>query len=481
MPLYKPTWNSLSQHADAKWFGDGKFGIFIHWGPYCVPEAFNEWYPRNMYQPHMKEFEYHRKTWGDHKKFGYKDFIPLFKAQHFDPEHWAKLFKKSGARYVVPVAEHHDSFAMYKSSHTRWNAVDMGPKRDVLGELFKEIRKQGMIAGTSSHLAFNWWYFRKNIHFDTSDPLSADLYGGIHDVKSSLRPLPKKLHWELFTGTRPNQAFLDLWWKRCTEIVDRYQPQLIYFDWCWGQPEWDFLRRRFAAYYYNRGRQWGKEVTLIYKEEVLEYGTATFDVERGGLDMIRPRPWQIDTSISWNSWCAIKNDELRSAQSIIHLLCDAVSKNGNLMLNVGPKADGTIPAAVEDRLLDVGSWLEKNGEAIYGTRPHRIFGEGESKPKAGTFAEDRKFSYTPEDFRFTRKGSHLYAISLGVGKRKLKIKSLGRESLLGGKIMEASLLGAKGRVKWSQERQHLALELPAGAKLRHAAAFKLLVKGGEDF
>ncbi len=465
----------------ATWFNDGKFGIFIHWGPYSVPAAFNEWYPRNMYQPHMKEFAYHRKVWGDQKDFGYKDFIPLFTAKRWDPQAWARLFKRSGARYVVPVGEHHDSFAMYRSSHTRWNSVAMGPRRDVLGELGAAVRREGLVLGTSSHLAFNWWYMRKNTHFDTSDPANADLYGGIHDVATSLRKLPKRLWWHLFDGSRPDRHFLDLWWKRTTEIVDRYKPQLLYFDWCWGQPEWDKLRPKFRDFYYARGRKWKKEVVLIYKDETLPYGTATYDVERGGLPDIQPRPWQTCTSISWKSWCHIKGDSLRSAESLVHLLCDIVSKNGNLLLNVGPKSDGTIPAGQASRLEEMGEWLKVNGEAVYGTRPWRRYGEGPTRPAGGGFSEKKEFRYTPQDLRFTRKGNKLYAIALGWPGKELKVASMGREGLLGGKIKALRLLGHAGKPAWSQERHFLKVAMPSKKPCKHAYVVECVVRGGEDF
>jgi alpha-L-fucosidase len=473
MPNFKPTPKSLQRYQTPKWFQDAKFGIFIHWGPYAVPAAFNEWYPRNMYQTHMKEFKWHQRHFGDQKKFGYKDFIPHFKAERWNPKVWADLFAKSGARYVIPVAEHHDSFAMYRSSHTRWNSVDMGPKRDILGELRPALRRRGLKMGASSHLAFNWWYFAKNKAFDTSDPAYADLYGGIHDVKTGLGKLPRKDWGKFFVGTRPSSKFLKLWWLRTTEIMERYKPEIFYFDWCWGQPEWDKLRLKFAAHYYNRARQWGKEAVINYKDENFPWGSAVYDVERGRGDEIRPLPWQTCTALSWKSWCHIQKDDLKSPKSLVHVLCDIVSKRGNLLLNVGPRADGSIPAKSRSILLEIGAWLKINGEAIYGTEPWIRSEEGPTKTPSGGFSENKEFSYTAQDIRFTKKGRFLYAIILGRPPKKIKIRSLGRDLMYGARIRSLEVLGNKGKPKWSQEKTQLEVAWAIRPNCKHALVLKL--------
>lgn len=446
------------------WFPEAKFGIFVHWGPYAVPAAFNEWYPRNMYQPHMKEFAHHRKTWGSQGRFGYKDFIPKFKGGRFDAKSWARLFRRAGARYAVLSAEHHDSFAMYASSHTRWNSVSMGPRRDVLGEFCKAVRAQGLKAGASSHLAFNWWYFPKNSNFDTGDPAYADLYGGRHDVSHSLKPLPKKLWWDLFRGERPGKDFLGLWWKRCSEIIGKYRPSLLYFDWCWGQPEWDRLRLRLSQHYYKKVR----DAALVYKEKALPKSAGIFDMERSSLSKAAALPWQADTSVSWKSWCHIKNDSFKSPASLIHLLCDVVSKNGNLLLNVGPRADGSIPAEAQRILKRIGDWLKVNGEAIYGTRPWKANAEG---PRQAPEKESKKFRFTSRDIRYTCKGNAVYALVLGQPKGWARLQALGKE-----KVKSAAMLGSAPKTPWRQIRGRLEVKMPSTLPTKAAVAIKVILE-----
>lgn len=235
---FEATWESLLEHRPPQWYVDGKFGIFIHWGLYCVPAFGNEWYPRQMYLHGTPEFEHHLKTYGPHKEFGYKDFIPRFRAQRFSAEAWAEIFAKSGARFVVPVAEHHDGFAMYDSSFSQWCATRMGPKRDVLGELAEAVRARGMAFGASTHRAEHWWFMNGGMAFDSDvqDPRYADFYG------------PAKPD-----SAQPDQEFLEDWLARTCEIVDKYRTQLIWFDWWIEQPVFKPYLRRFAAYLYNRG------------------------------------------------------------------------------------------------------------------------------------------------------------------------------------------------------------------------------------
>ncbi|NLE61196.1 MAG: alpha-L-fucosidase, partial [Planctomycetes bacterium] len=239
---FEPTWESLERYQVPQWYLDGKFGIFIHWGVYSVPAFGNEWYPRNMYLQDSKEFKHHLAKYGPHTKFGYKDFIPQFKAEKFDPNHWAEVFRKAGAKFIVPVAEHHDGFAMYDCSLSPWCAAKMGPKRDIVGELAAAVRKQGMVFGLSSHRAEHWWFFDGGMKFDSDvkDPQYASLYGPAQPEKAS----------------HPDKAFLDDWLARTRELVDKYQPQLVWFDWWIQQPEFAPYLQEFAAYYYNKGAEW---------------------------------------------------------------------------------------------------------------------------------------------------------------------------------------------------------------------------------
>ncbi len=255
MTKYTPTWKSLKEYTTPDWFRDAKFGIFIHWGVYSVPAFGSEWYPRNMYLQGSPEHEFHTEAFGPHTEFGYKDFIPQFKAEKFDPLAWAELFREAGAKYIVPVAEHHDGFAMYDCSFTNWNAVNMGPKRDVIGELAKVVRDAGMVFGLSSHRAENWWYFNGGREFpsDVQDPSYLDFYGN-----ASLGPAINSDEWRgLDWLPRPDAAFLDDWLARSKELVDKYKPQLVWFDWWIEQTVFKPYIQKFASYYYNRGRRVG--------------------------------------------------------------------------------------------------------------------------------------------------------------------------------------------------------------------------------
>ena len=286
-PRFQPTWDSLATYTAPEWYADGKFGIFIHWGVYAVPAFANEWYPRNMYIQGSAEFEHHVATYGPHTEFGYKDFIPLFGAEQFDPAAWAELFRRAGARFVVPVAEHHDGFAMYDCSTSRWTSVHMGPKRDIVGELAQAVRREGMVFGLSSHRAEHWWFMNGGRAFpsDVQDPANEDFYGPAHqqpDCDGTQQNTP-----ELDSQPFPDKAFLDDWLARTCELVDKYQPQLVWFDWWIEQPAFAPYLQRFAAYYYNRAAEWGLGVAINYKNEAFPPEAAVFDIERGQLTDLR--------------------------------------------------------------------------------------------------------------------------------------------------------------------------------------------------
>ena len=464
---FNPNWQSLEGFQVPDWYIDGKFGIFIHWGAYSVPAFGNEWYPRNMYREGAREFKHHLETYGPQSRFGYKDFLPMFKAERFNPAEWAKLFKEAGAKFVVPVAEHHDGFPMYDYSYTEWSAAKMGPKRDVVGQLAREVRKQGMVFGASTHRAEHWWFFDEGMKFDSDvrDPKNAGLYGPARDRKAAeSRSAP------------PDQAFLDDWLVRTCEIVDRYQPQLIWFDWWIAQPAFHAHLQKFAAYYYNRGREWKKGVAINYKKhggESFPDRAGVLDVERGQLAEIRPFFWQTDTSVSKNSWGYIQSHDYKTVDSIVDDLVDIVSKNGALLLNIGPRPDGTIPEPEQKILLEVGRWLAVNGECIYGTRPWKLFGEGPTQVVGGPFADTKRKAFTGEDFRFTTKGNTLYAIALAWPESgKLLVKSLSKKAA-GGPIKNVTLLGHRGTVTWEQTESGLQVALPAARPCEHAFALRI--------
>jgi alpha-L-fucosidase len=470
--VFEPTWESLKRYRVPEWYQDAKFGIFIHWGVYSVPAFANEWYPRNMYYQGTPEFEHHVKTYGPQSKFGYKDFIPQLTAEKFDANAWASLFKEAGARYVVPVAEHHDGFAMYDCSFSNWTAAKMGPKRDVIGELAAAIRKQGMTFGLSSHRAEHWWYFDggKKFDSDVQDPAYEDFYGPARMASPDSRsPEWTSKDWK----PRPSAKFLEDWLARSCELVDKYQPQLIYFDWWIEQIVFEPYFQRFAAYYYNRGAEWNRGVAITYKNDVFPEGAAVFDVERGQLKRIRPLFWQADTSISKSSWGYVQPQDYKSAGDIICDLVDIVSKNGTLLLNIGPRPDGTIPEPEQQTLREIGRWVAINGEAIYDTRPWKVFGEGPTDVSEGSFTDLKRGAFTGQDVRFTTKGDTVYAVTLAWPGAEALIKALRPGTL---PIAEISMLGASGTLAWSQDEAGLRIKTPAVPPCDHAYTFRIRMR-----
>lgn len=465
---FTDSWQSLLNYKIPQWYKDAKFGIFIHWGVYSVPAFGSEWYPRNMYQRGTPEYDHHVKTYGLQNKFGYKDFIPMFKAEKFDPKAWADLFEKSGARYVVPVAEHHDGFQMYDSALSIWNAVNMGPKRDIIGELASEIRNKGMIFGISNHRAEHWWFFDGGMKFDSDvkDPKYHDFYG-------PAMPAPKDLN--SLDDSKPDEKFLQDWLLRVCEIVDRYKPQIVWFDWWIQNLAFKPYLKKFAAYYYNRAVEWNKEVVINYKYNAYEEGTAVLDVERGQFSDIRPRFWQTDTSVSKNSWGYINNHDYKTSEEIICNLLDIVSKNGSLLLNIGPKPDGTIPEREQAILIDIGNWLKINGEAIFETRPWMIYGEGPTKVVDGAFTDNDRISFTSEDIRFTAKEGVLYAAVLKWPDNGfVRIKSLSKNSkfrLLN--IDKVELIGYDTPLKWDCNEYALTIDVTTCESTKYPAVFRI--------
>ena len=456
---YQATWESLKKYQTPEWFSDVKFGIFIHWGVYSVPAFGNEWYPRNMYRKDSKEYKHHIEKYGSLNKFGYKDFIPMFKGEKFNAAQWVELFKKSGAKYIVPVAEHHDGFAMYKTALSKWNAVEMGPHRDIVGELAAETRKQGLIFGLSSHRIEHWFFMNggRRCESDVLDPKFADFYGPAREENET-----------------PTPEYMNDWLLRCNELVENYQPQLFWFDWWIEQPAMDPYRKSFAAYYYNKGLEWNKGVVINYKNISYPEGTAVLDLERGKLAGIRKIPWQTDDAIGNKSWGYADSNTFKSTQYVITNLIDIVSKNGNLLLNIGPRSDGTITPEETEVLLGTGKWLDINGEAIYGTRPWKTFGEGPTESASGSFADQKK-PYTAQDIRFTTKAEILYAIAMGNPAANSLIKSLGTKAA-NGNIASVELLGSEEKVSWTQQADALLIKPSKSYPSTNAVVYKILFK-----
>ena len=469
---FSSDWESLRGQRVPAWYEDGKFGIFIHWGVYAVPAFGNEWYPRNMYVPGTREFEYHRATFGDQTTFGYADFIEDFTASAFDPAAWAEVFRRAGAQFVVPTAEHHDGFPLYDSRVTRWNAARMGPERDLIGELGDAVRRAGLVYGVSSHRAEHWWFMNGGRTFpsDVQDPERADFYG---PAQSDQLP--------------PNDDFLEDWLVRCCEIVDRYQPHLFWFDWWIEQPIFEPYLREFAAYYYNRAAEWRRDVAINFKHQALPAGVGVFDVERGQLAGIREEFWQTDTAVAKNSWGYTENNDYKRPADLIGDLVDIVSKNGALLLNIGPRADGTIPDEDISVLTAIGDWLLVNGEAIYGTRPWKTYGEGPTEVVEGSFQDTARQPFTASDIRFTcrtslsdGKSRHLlYATALAIpGNRQLEIASLGRNGQHAPReVRSVSLVTGRWRDEAPLDYQWLdgalVVTLPDSLPSEHAVSIRI--------
>lgn len=458
---YNDSWESLNNYHVPQWFKNAKFGIFIHWGVYSVPAFGSEWYSRNMYREGTPEFEHHRKTYGDQKDFGYKDFIPMFKAEKFDADEWARLFARTGARYVVPVAEHHDGFQMYKTELSHWNAVEMGPHRDVVGELTEAFHKNGLVNGASTHRIEHWFFMGSGKKFD-SDVTDDEKWGDFY------WPATKEPedHFDSFSEPTPTEEFLEDWMIRTVELIDRYHVKILYFDWWIHHQSARKYLQKIAAYYYNRAAQWGEEVVIAYKHDSFMFGTALVDMERGQFSECKPYYWQTDTAIAKNSWCYTEGNDFKKPEVIVRDLVDIVSKNGNLLLNVGPKADGTI--SDEDRavLEAIGDWMSVNGEAIYGSKVWKSFGEGPTNVKEGMFTDAVDKVFASEDFRFTVRGDSIYAFSMSYPQDgRLIIKSFAKRNESGdhkftGIIDGVTMLGSEAKVSWTHADDGLRIEGP---------------------
>lgn len=438
---YKDDWKSLSNHKVPDWYRNSKFGIFIHWGVYSVPAYSNEWYARHMYKDEIcftghNCFAHHVNTYGPHKEFGYRDFVPMFKAEKFDACEWADLFQETGAKFVMPVAEHHDGFPMYDCSFTDWNATKMGPKKDIVGLLKEEIEKRDMILTTSSHRVEHYWFMAgmREFESDFQNINGGDIPYG--DIYWPSYPEPFLEKGKAVTTDQGSvyindldSVFMEDWLARTCELVDKYRPRLMFFDW-WIQVEaMKPYLKKFMAYYYNRADEWGMEVTINYKNDAFLHTSAVKDIERGQLADVSPYFWQNDTSVAKNSWCYTENNDYKQSHEVICDLIDVVSKNGALLLNIGPKADGMIPEEDAQILREVGEWMKVNGEAIYSTYPWRKHGEGPTVTKEGHFTDVLRKTFTSEDFRFTVKDDILYAFAMKWPENGIvTIKSFGTKS-----------------------------------------------------
>ena len=482
---FQPNWDSLSAFEIPSWYQDAKLGIFIHWGAYSVPAFGSEWYPRQMYIDTKRRgdnfFEHHRSKYGPQSEFGYKDFIPMFKAEKFDPEAWLDLFEEAGAKYIVPVAEHHDGFPMYACSYTRWDASEMGPKRDIIAALQTSAQRRGMKFGVSSHRAFHWAYYVRRPGFDNADPRYEDLYGRAMPAMFKEDAADYQNNWPPF-----DERFKREWLLRTSELVTKFEPDLIWFDFGIGpfqekpyheQPLEDELQM-FAAYYYNHAAARKATGIINYKWNAFPERAAVLDLERSKMDRIREPFWQTDTAVSSSSWGYTENQKYKDVNRLVDDLIDIVSKNGCLLLNIGPRADGTIPDEDQAILRAIGKWLKINGDAIYGTRPFAIHGEGPTGTATGHLSESKNAAFTAEDIRFTTDGDHLYAIGLAwpeSGQVTIRTLKTGSPHFRG-EIQTVKLLGSDAPLSFEQTAEGLIVSLPENSPSEFAYTLRLATR-----
>ncbi len=448
---YSATADSLKRHQVVpEWFLDAKLGIYCHWGPYSVPAFSSEWYPRNMFIKGSPENQFHIKTFGDPAKFGYDELVRRFTAPQFDATAWADLFQKAGAKFAGPVSEHHDGFAMWDSAVTPWNSADMGPRRDITGELEKSIRARGMKFITTFHHSRNALWKQNGQWTGHYDHVLSDYPSVLNDPKLAF-----------LYGYMDHGKFIQLWKDKLAEVIDRYKPDLIWFDsWLNEVPPAD--QYAFLAHYFNQARAWGKDVMVTRKNHEMPFTVEDF--EKGRLDDLSSTPWLTDDTVSWGSWSYTEGLELKTAKTVIHTLVDIVSKNGVLLLNASPKADGSFPDDQVRLLTELGGWLKLNGEAIYDTRPWKVYGEGPtSMGRGGHFVG--RVDYTDRDIRYTQSkdGKTLYATVLGWPKdgkvllNALEVKGVGAKP-------EVRLLDDGSEVAWAKGPDgQLSATLPSRA------------------
>ncbi len=461
---FEPTMESLSGYQCPEWFRDAKFGIWAHWGPQAVPMD-GDWYARQMYQQGHAQYQDHLEHYGHPSTNGYKDIIPLWKAEKWDPDRLMALYKKAGAKYFVSMGSHHDNFFLWNSKLHRWNAMNMGPHRDVVGTWQKAAIRNGLKFGVSEHLGASFTWFQDSHKADKTGPLAGVPYDGADPQYQDLYHFPAEPGDTGWYSNNPR--WQQEWYNEIKELVDNYHPDLLYTD--GGVPFGNEVGRAMIAHLYNSdAARHGGKVQVIYTCKQKSEGRWIEDLERGVMPGINPNPWQTDTSIG--DWFYNRNWKFRPVSWTIHMLVDIVSKNGNLLLNVVQRPDGSLDSEVEQSLNELADWIAIHGEAIYGSRPWLVYGEGGVRTKGGHFHED--FKYTPQDIRFTTKGGALYAIALGWPEDgKLVLKSLA--STGSGKINKIALLGSKGKVTWNRTPEGLVVTLPAGKVSPYTFALRI--------
>ena len=475
---YKANWESLKNYEAPEWYEDAKLGFWVHWGVYSVPafmgEHAAEWYGRWMYCHEGQErdflhpeyvYNHHRENYGPQSEFGYKDFIPMFKAEKFNANEWAELCVAGGAKYFCMMGTHHDTFCMWDTKLSKWNSVAMGPKRDLVGELAKAIRAKGLKFGVSNHSAWNYSFFQFNHlnKYDAKDPANQDLYGNpiINPALDTIRYIPGegRNSWLGRVGgmIKPSERDLNRWLERTNELCDMYQPDLYYFDWGMNIPEFESRRLEFGKHYYNKAIEWGAGefgkpgVVLNYKNNAFAYGSAVKDHERGGEGKIAPMVWQTDDCVyAGHTWGYSEGVPIKSTNRIIDELVDIVSKRGVLMLSFAPKADGSFPEDQKKLIYEMGAWLKNCGEAIYATRPWEV-SRDKVKNSAG---KDVRVCYTR-----TKDQKVIYGTFTEWVDKEVTLSEINDERLQGAKIKKVTLLGSGKKLKWKMTSEGLSFNL----------------------
>ncbi|MEO1010072.1 MAG: alpha-L-fucosidase [Bacteroidota bacterium] len=457
---YKEDWASLGNHKESpEWFQDSKLGIYFHWGLYSVPAFSSEWYPRWMHFKDHKVYKHHVEKYGEPSEFGYHDFAPMFKAEKFDPEAWAQLFKDAGAQFAGPVAEHHDGYAMWDSEITPWDVMDTGPKRDITGDLEKAIKGKGMKFITAFHHAKN---------LQRSIELGKEVRISHYPYFEGMPPSSNDPKLQLMYGNMNHEKwYKEVWLGKLKEVIDQYHPDIIWFDYVLGDiPEQ--YRKQFAAYYLNEAANKDQEVVIVRKQHDLPLNMSVEDLEQARKNKIGTKTWMTDATISNGSWCYTEDLGVKPAKDVLHMLIDIVSKNGVLLLNVSPKADGTIPDNQKEGLLQMGAWLKKYGEAVYDTEAWYTFGEGPTKEPDGHFANHKAFmklTYSNKDIRYTTKDYNIYGIILGTVEpnKDLVLEAFAKENILDApSIEQVSFMGSDEKIDWGyDEEKGLILKTPS--------------------
>ena len=506
---FQPTWDSLKQYQVPDWFRNAKFGIWACFGPQNVPED-GDWYARNMYVEGSRQNKYHVAHYGPPSQFGFKDIIHIWKAENFDAEKLVALYKKVGAQYFFVMANHHDNFDMYDSKYQPWNSLNVGPHKDIVGDFAKAAHEQGLPFGVSIHASHAWSWYEITQSADKTGPFAGVPYDGkltkadgkgkwwngldpqdLYEQRHAPSPdfdKPGAIHerWDWNNGVSlPDQAYCDKFYNRTADLIKKYHPDLLYFD-DDALPLWPVSDAglKIAADFYNSNmrRHHGKlEAVILGKQlNAEERKCIVWDIERGTSDRIEPLPWETDTCIgNWHYDRSLyERNRYKSASHVIRMLCDIVSKNGNLLLNIPVRGDGTIDDKEELVLKGIADWMDVNKECLFGTRPWKVFGEGpasEGQPlKVGNFNEGKGKPFTGEDVRFTTKDGTLYIIALGVPKEDLHIKSLGTAAkLFDWKIGKITLLGGTEEVQWSQTAEALTIKKPESTPNEIAIVFKI--------